>query len=67
MAYISTQIVDDKMYYLLLDEVQMFGLFQSVLNGYLRKDNMDEKISEKHLQNSKKIKCFSTIKNIWIF
>lgn len=41
MAYIRTQIVDDKMYYLLLDEVQMLDCFESVLNGYLRKDNMD--------------------------
>ena len=44
MAYIRTQIVDDKMYYLLLDEVQMLDCFESVLNGYLRKDNMDEKL-----------------------
>ena len=29
------------MYYLLLDEVQLLGCFESVLNGYLRKDNMD--------------------------
>lgn len=41
MAYIRTQIVDDKMYYLLLDEVQMLDCFESVLNSYLRKDNMD--------------------------
>ena len=64
MAYIRTQIVDDKMYYLLLDEVQMLDCFESVLNGYLRKDNMDEK-TEKHLQNSKKSKITSsTIKKI---
>lgn len=29
------------MYYLLLDEVQMLDCFEAVLNGYLRKDNMD--------------------------
>ena len=29
------------MYYLLLDEVQLMDCFESVLNGYLRKDNMD--------------------------
>lgn len=28
-------------YYLLLDEVQMLDCFETVLNGYLRKDNMD--------------------------
>ena len=29
------------MYYLLLDEVQKLGAFESVLNGFLRKDNLD--------------------------
>ena len=29
------------MYYLLLDEVQLLDCFEAVLNGYLRKDNMD--------------------------
>ena len=37
MAYIA----DDGMYYLLLDEIQMLDCFEAVLNGYLRKDNMD--------------------------
>lgn len=41
LEYVSTQIVDDKMYYLLLDEVQKLGAFESVLNGFLRKKNMD--------------------------
>ncbi len=41
MIYIRSQIKDKDMYYLLLDEVQMLGSFESVLNGYLRKDNMD--------------------------
>lgn len=41
MAYIRTQTTGDGMYYLLLDEVQMLDCFESVLNGYLRKDNMD--------------------------
>jgi len=41
MAYIRTQMVDDGMYYLLLDEVQLLDCFESVLNGYLRKSNMD--------------------------
>ncbi len=39
--YIKTQIKDDKMYYLLLDEVQNLGAFETVLNGYLRKPNLD--------------------------
>ena len=41
MAYIRSRIVDKEMYYLLLDEVQMMDSFETVLNGYLRKDNMD--------------------------
>lgn len=41
MAYIRFQIVDNGMYYLLLDEIQLLDCFETVLNGYLRKDNMD--------------------------
>lgn len=40
-AYIRTKVVDDGMYYLLLDEIQMLDCFEAVLNGYLRKENMD--------------------------
>ena len=40
-AYIRSRIVDSGMYYLLLDEVQMMDCFEAVLNGYLRRDNMD--------------------------
>ena len=41
MAYIRARIADKEMYYLLLDEVQMMDSFETVLNGYLRRDNMD--------------------------
>jgi hypothetical protein len=41
LEYISKQIIDEGMYYLLLDEVQNLGAFESVLNGFLRKKNMD--------------------------
>ena len=41
MAYIRSRIVDKEMHFLLLDEVQMMDSFETVLNGYLRKDNMD--------------------------
>lgn len=41
MAYIRSRITDTGMYYLLLDEVQMLDCFESVLNGYLRNENMD--------------------------
>ena len=41
MAYIRSLLSDDGMYYLLLDEVQMLGAFETVLNSYLRKENVD--------------------------
>lgn len=41
MAYIRAKVTDSDTYYLLLDEVQMLDCFETVLNGYLRKDNMD--------------------------
>ncbi len=41
MAYIRSQTKGEGMYYLLLDEVQMLDCFEAVLNGYLRKENMD--------------------------
>ncbi len=41
MAYIRSKIITSETYYLLLDEVQMLDCFETVLNGYLRKDNMD--------------------------
>ena len=40
-AYIRTKVADGGMYYLLLDEIQMLDCFEAVLNGYLRKENMD--------------------------
>lgn len=41
MAYIREKVSGKGMYYLLLDEIQMLDCFESVLNGYLRRDNMD--------------------------
>lgn len=41
MAFIKSRITDSERYYLLLDEVQNLGSFESVLNGYLRYDNLD--------------------------
>ena len=40
-AYIRTKVAEGGMYYLLLDEIQMLDCFEAVLNGYLRKENMD--------------------------
>lgn len=39
--YIKGKITDDKMYYILLDEVQLLGEFESVLNGLVRIENVD--------------------------
>ncbi len=41
MAYIRAKVVDEKMYYLLLDEIQMLDCFEAVLNSFLRNLNMD--------------------------
>lgn len=41
MTFISQRMIDNDMYYLLLDEVQNLGCFEAVLNGYLRQKNMD--------------------------
>lgn len=41
MEYIRNQMEDNETYYLLLDEVQMLDCFETILNGYLRKKNMD--------------------------
>lgn len=41
LNWILSRIKDNEMHYILLDEVQKLGAFESVLNGFLRKDNMD--------------------------
>ena len=41
MAYIRSLLTDEGIYYLLLDEVQLLDAFETVLNSYLRKDNVD--------------------------
>lgn len=40
-AYVESCIKDDEMYYILLDEVQMLDKFEDVLNGFLKKRNVD--------------------------
>ena len=39
--YLKEQIKDDNMYYVLLDEVQLLGEFESILNSLIRMKNMD--------------------------
>lgn len=41
IEYVRSQIVDDEMYYLLLDEIQLLDSFVTVLNGYLYEENID--------------------------
>lgn len=40
-TYVASRIIDDKMYYILLDEVQMLDHFEDVLNGFLRIRNVE--------------------------
>lgn len=40
-TYVESRIVDEGMYYLLLDEIQMLDHFEDVLNGFLKKRNVD--------------------------
>lgn len=39
--YLKKQIKDDAMYYILLDEVQLLGEFESILNSLIRMKNVD--------------------------
>ena len=41
LAYIDAKLVDDKMYYVLLDEVQLVPEFEDVLNSFLKVPNAD--------------------------
>jgi len=41
LDWILPQLTDSEMHYVLLDEVQKLGAFESVLNGFLRKSNLD--------------------------
>ena len=41
MPYLKEQIADDEMYYVLLDEVQLLGEFEAVLNSLIRMENVD--------------------------
>lgn len=41
MPYLKEQLADDEMYYVLLDEVQLLGEFEAVLNSLIRMKNVD--------------------------
>ena len=39
--FIKSKIKDDNLYYILLDEIQLVNNFEALLNGLLRKENLD--------------------------
>ena len=41
LEYIDSRLQDDKMHYILLDEVQLVSEFEDVLNSYLQVENAD--------------------------
>ena len=41
LEYIDSQMIDQQMYYILLDEVQLVNEFEDVLNSYLKVPNAD--------------------------
>lgn len=41
LEYIDSQMTDDKMYYILIDEIQLVDEFEDVLNSYLKIENAD--------------------------
>ena len=40
-SYIEEKMIDSSMYYLFLDEIQLVGRFEGLLNGLARKTNLD--------------------------
>ena len=41
LEHIDSQMTDDKMYYILIDEIQLVNEFEDVLNSYLKIENAD--------------------------
>ena len=41
LAHIDSQMTDDNMYYILIDEIQLVDEFEDVLNSYLKIENAD--------------------------
>ena len=41
LAYIDSRITDDRMHYVMIDEIQLVPEFEDVLNSYLNKSNVD--------------------------
>lgn len=41
LEHIDSKMIDDKMYYILIDEIQLVDEFEDVLNSYLKIENAD--------------------------
>lgn len=41
LAFIDSKLTDDKMHYIMIDEIQLVPEFEDVLNSYLNKNNAD--------------------------
>ena len=41
LSYIDSKLLDESMYYVMLDEVQLVNEFEDVLNSYLKRKNVD--------------------------
>lgn len=41
LSYIDSKLLDESMYYVILDEVQLVDEFEDVLNSYLKRNNVD--------------------------
>ena len=41
LSYIDSKLLDESMYYVMLDEVQLVDEFEDVLNSYLKRKNVD--------------------------
>ena len=66
ITYIHSKVVDEGMYYLLFDEIQMPDCFEAVLNGYLRKDYMDVFVIGR-AKNKELISFDSDISSLFLF
>lgn len=62
LDYIDSQIIDNKPYYVLLDEVQMLEHFEEVLNSLLHIENVDVYVTGSNSKFlSKDIRVMSTM------
>lgn len=50
LHFVDSKIVDDSMYYLLIDEVQRLDFFEEVLNSFLKKSNVDVYVTSSNAQ-----------------